>query len=191
VPVKLGAFVWIGSAAEASSADFLRRHRITHVLNCASDSIKSPGVLQEVGVQYLCLNARDEEGYPILKEHLGLAVTFLNEARDSGGQALVHCFMGTNRSVAIAVAYALHNVYYDYSYMGKAPLRRLRPSLRLGPRLRPKPSPRLEPKPFMKACHTLAEIIRYIAGHRPVLSNVSFVRQLVQLERKFKRLSAL
>jgi hypothetical protein len=43
----------------------------------------------------------------------------------------------------------------------------------------------------MKACHTLAEIIRYIAGHRPVLSNVSFVRQLVQLERKFKRLSAL
>ncbi len=88
-----------------------------------------------------------------MKEHLGLAFLFLNEARDSGGQALVHCFMGTNRSVAIAVAYALHNVYYDYSYMEKAPLRRLRPSLRLGPRLRPKasPSPRLEPKPFMKA----------------------------------------
>ena len=50
--------------------------------------------------------AEDEEGYNIL-EHYSEAHTAIEEARKTGGRALIHCIMGINRSAALATAYTM------------------------------------------------------------------------------------
>jgi hypothetical protein len=106
-PVQLFGFLWIGSAQDAGNPQFLRDKQITHVLNCAGSSCTNPAVIRDAGVTYMQLNALDVLGYPILHRHLDSASIILNEARDTGGNILVHCMMGMNRSVAIALGYLL------------------------------------------------------------------------------------
>jgi len=54
---------------------------------------------------YMEIDADDIPGYPILMLHYGQARRFFDEARESGGRALVHCELGVNRSATLAVAY--------------------------------------------------------------------------------------
>lgn len=142
LPVQLSGFLWIAGAKEANDMDFLQSRGITHILNCATDASTVPSVLHQVAVQYMCLQAPDTETYPLLARHMDAVVPFVNDARDSHGHILVHCFMGTNRSVTIALAYFLLT----------------------------DPSARL------------ADMVAHVARHRPVLSNASFVKQLVKLQ---------
>jgi len=54
---------------------------------------------------YMEIDANDIPDYPILMLHYSQARRFFDEARESGGRALVHCELGVNRSAALAVAY--------------------------------------------------------------------------------------
>jgi len=40
-------------------------------------------------------------------QHFDIAFDVIEEARKSGGRALIHCIMGVNRSGALAVAYTM------------------------------------------------------------------------------------
>jgi len=50
-------------------------------------------------------DAEDSE-YDMM-QHFDIAFDVIEEARKSGGRALIHCIMGVNRSGALAVAYTM------------------------------------------------------------------------------------
>jgi protein-tyrosine phosphatase len=100
-PVCLGDFLWISGLEAASSPEFISTHSITHIVNCGDDSTR--GFVPPT-VKYLQLNAEDDPEYNILR-HRGVVWAFLNDARFSGGVALVHCRSGCNRSVSVGLAY--------------------------------------------------------------------------------------
>ena len=52
---------------------------------------------------YALLDAEDDIGYD-MRQHLDAASAFIQAAYDAGGQCLVHCQAGINRSVFIVVA---------------------------------------------------------------------------------------
>jgi len=70
---------------------------------CYGNSIYDP--VQSGVTSYMEIDADDVPGYPILMLHYGQAKRFFDEARETGGRALVHCELGVNRSAALAVAY--------------------------------------------------------------------------------------
>ena len=114
-PGELLDYLFIGNMREARNPRVLRRFRITHVLNCAASPKSTSGEDEDCfrydpdtsGVTaYEEFEARDNDGYPILS-HFNRARKFIDEARDSGGRALVHCEMGVNRSGAICIAYMM------------------------------------------------------------------------------------
>lgn len=114
-PVHLAGFVWIGGVLEARSIGFLLMHRITHVLNCGTNV--TAGVLPD-GVFYMQLGALDTAEYDMGK-HAAAVEAFLDNARARGGQALVHCHAGANRSVTAALAY-LVGKGYDLAHLAFA-----------------------------------------------------------------------
>ncbi|XP_074565121.1 protein-tyrosine-phosphatase MKP1-like [Curcuma longa] len=96
--------VYLGGDAAARDRAALRRHGITHVLNCAGAACPDHfrGELE-----YSTLWLRDspaEDLAPVLYD----AFDFLERARAAPrGRALVHCRRGASRSAALVVAYLM------------------------------------------------------------------------------------
>ena len=88
----------------------LRRLGITHVLNCAGKKDYSRKLVDnpyaDDMIAYEEFEADDNEGYPIMM-HFTRARAFINQAKRTGGRALVHCEMGVNRSGALCIAYMM------------------------------------------------------------------------------------
>lgn len=109
-PVELLSHVYLGSQLHAESLKILRRHGITHVLNCAGylgpreKPEKSP--YEGLGIDYLEFKASDADDYD-MTQHFSQAIRYLDKVQQLGGRALVHCAMGINRSVAVAIAYIM------------------------------------------------------------------------------------
>lgn len=113
-PAQVLDHLYCGSRMDAHDRSLLRRLRITHVLNCAAGAghdpncVESPYKDDRSGVlRYMELDALDYPGYPIIRTHYRCAKTFIDEAKDSGGRALVHCELGVNRSAALCIAYSM------------------------------------------------------------------------------------
>lgn len=111
-PGELLDYLFIGNMREARNPRMLKRLKITHVLNCAANPGEGPERCfpydeELTGVtSYEEFPARDNDGYPILS-HFNRAKKFIDDARDTGGRALVHCELGVNRSGAICIAYLM------------------------------------------------------------------------------------
>jgi dual specificity phosphatase 12 len=103
----MGGRLWLGSKVTASSAGFFDRARITHVLNAGGP--EAAGFMASRAtwppVVAVSLPAQDVARYPILALHAAHAVQFVDDALSSGGNVLVHCHAGVNRSVALLAAY--------------------------------------------------------------------------------------
>ena len=56
---------------------------------------------------YLEIHADDTLGYPLLRLHYPSVRRFVDSALSTGGRALIHCELGVNRSVTLAVAYLI------------------------------------------------------------------------------------
>ncbi|KAI0227426.1 Dual specificity protein phosphatase 26 [Lamellibrachia satsuma] len=114
-PAQLLDHLYIGNKTDACNRSSLKRHKITHVLNCAASKdysvelVDNPYDAEATGVHgYLEFEALDNESYPILM-HFRQAKAFIDAALDQGGRVLVHCNMGINRSGAICVAYIMQH----------------------------------------------------------------------------------
>ncbi len=93
---------------------FVRKHRISHVINCAFPQ-DSPSWFHSVSpTRYVCLRALDSpvnnilNWYPLFEETLQ---RFLRASPD--GVVYVHCQAGINRSAFLALTYVCSKFYGD------------------------------------------------------------------------------
>ena len=95
--------IWLGSKYDVTDTMWMRDNKITHVLNCATPLERfDPSSV----VEYACLNADDDPGYPILALHFATVKEFMDRALERpDSQILVHCMAGINRSATLVLAY--------------------------------------------------------------------------------------
>jgi predicted protein tyrosine phosphatase len=95
--------VWFGPAGATHRAEFMTT--ITHVINC--DSSYGSTSYGAQAKHFLFLKSYDEETYPILEEHFERLCIYVDRAlQDPDARVYIHCYMGINRSAALAIAYA-------------------------------------------------------------------------------------
>lgn len=115
----LGApWLWLGRASNAKDVKWLRRHRVTHFVNCVSERQAPHKDVLSDGVRVLTLNSHDTDQYPLF-DHVDARRTnwdrvqsFLDQARrtyrDTNGHrgtTLIYCMAGLNRSASLLTAY--------------------------------------------------------------------------------------
>jgi hypothetical protein len=106
-PTKVFDFLYLGGEDEAMNKPLLSELGITHVINCAAGYCSTGTKYYGSAIQrYVEFEAEDDDGYDMM-QHFKEAHDVIEDARQSGGKALIHCLMGVNRSGALAVAYAM------------------------------------------------------------------------------------
>ena len=105
MPAAVAPRVLVGSVLHATAVHMLRSIGVTMVINVAAAQCRVPmSEFEAAGIEYHALEAKDEEGYPILEQHYPTVHALLKPVLGGQGRALVHCVAGRNRSVTLAVA---------------------------------------------------------------------------------------
>ncbi|CAN8269612.1 unnamed protein product [Cochlearia groenlandica] len=94
--------LFIGSVAEANNKDLLKISNVTHILTVAVALF--PPYPDDFAYKVIEVVDRYETD---LRVYFDECFSFMDEAIESGGGVLVHCFMGVSRSVTIVVAYLM------------------------------------------------------------------------------------
>ena len=100
-PTEIFRWLYLGTFENACDHEELKRIKITHILNCATEC-KNTNLPRNI--KELHLNINDYEGFEIY-DYFEQANEFLNNCKEDVGIALVHCKYGISRSVAFVIAY--------------------------------------------------------------------------------------
>jgi protein-tyrosine phosphatase len=105
--------VYVSGEDVARSAELLRRHGITHVVNCAGPSMDN---LFPEQFSYLKLQLHDSKEED-LSWFVYEVVGFIEDARRRNPQSrvLLHCLQGVSRSVSFAIAYVMWSANIDFT----------------------------------------------------------------------------
>lgn len=105
--------LYLGSIESAKNIELLRAHNITHIVNCAAAEVYSRTGKDfyeryNYPVEFLSIEADDMEDYDMVS-HAPQVIPFIDkgfEAKKSkGGNILVHCQAGMNRSTTMVCLY--------------------------------------------------------------------------------------
>ena len=124
-PVLPGLYV--GPLLYAKSRAWLRRHGITHVVNCTP---MAP-CFYSADLSYLRVPVRDEAAAPMAAS-FGACHAFARDAWRRGGGVLIHCHMGRSRATTLAAAIAMAEASLSWREALEA-VRSARPSARPNP----------------------------------------------------------
>ena len=107
-PAEICPHLYLGSMHHARDRQMLVSLGITHVLNCAAESVKTgQQYYQQSGVNhYKEFAAEDCKDYDVM-QHFEEMLNFVNEAKAQGGKVFIHCEAGVNRSGSLCIAYAM------------------------------------------------------------------------------------
>ena len=89
------------SLASAIEPELLAQHNITHIVSILQD-------WPSQGPHHLSIHLDDAEWENLLV-HLPRVCDFIDQALDSGGVVLVHCFGGISRSASCVIAYSKYS----------------------------------------------------------------------------------
>ena len=101
-PVEIAPGLFIGSVGAAMNKSALEAAGITHILTVAKDL----RAYYEAEFTYLVLPIGDTP-FDNIYDIIPAGVDFIDEAMQSGGSILVHCFAGKSRSTSIITAYLM------------------------------------------------------------------------------------
>jgi protein-tyrosine phosphatase len=101
--------IYLGCAQHAYSFQALKRHGVTHILNCARECVP----YFPDSFTYYNLPLRDEESQDIVSVLDG-ACEFMEACRKQNGRVLVHCFAGVSRSAAIVAGYLMRSMGIEF-----------------------------------------------------------------------------
>ncbi|KAI4369614.1 hypothetical protein MLD38_018037 [Melastoma candidum] len=110
MPSKIEDGLFLGSVGAANNKAALKRLHVTHILTVAH-SLK-PAHPDDFVYQVIAVPDREDTN---LRQYFDECFDFIDEAKQSGGAALVHCFVGRSRSVTIVVAYMMKTHGMSYS----------------------------------------------------------------------------
>ncbi|XP_010486100.1 PREDICTED: dual specificity protein phosphatase 1B isoform X2 [Camelina sativa] len=102
--------LFIGSVAEATNSDLLKSSNVTHVLTVAVALV--PPYPNDFVYKVIEVVDREETDLTVYFDE---CFSFIDQAIQSGGGVLVHCFMGMSRSVTIVVAYLMKKYGMSFS----------------------------------------------------------------------------
>ncbi|XP_076044039.1 dual specificity protein phosphatase 3-like isoform X3 [Oratosquilla oratoria] len=103
--------LYIGDMGAATNKEYLKHVGITHVLNTAQGNKittvnTKASFYEDSGIKYKGIQLLDVPSANI-KQYFDEGAEFINDALESGGRILVHCFMGISRSATIACAFLM------------------------------------------------------------------------------------
>jgi len=100
---KIAEHVYLGSDTVAKNEEVLRRHGITHVLNCVGfvcpEYFKSDFVYKTLWLR----DSPSEDITSILYD----VFDYFEDVRQQGGRVLAHCCQGVSRSTSLVIAYLM------------------------------------------------------------------------------------
>jgi protein tyrosine phosphatase len=91
--------------------DFVKKHNITHVINCAHPADSPAWFRTAFPDKYTCIDAQDTLNVYILYWFPHFEKTLRAFLRDGTGNVFVHCQAGVNRSGFLALAYVCKNFH--------------------------------------------------------------------------------
>ena len=95
--------------------EFLEKHSITHVINCAFDGDSPLWFRQTYPTKYKCLEAMDSLNVSIIGWYPMFERTIHQFLREEGSKCVyIHCQAGMNRSGFLALAFACHRLNMDF-----------------------------------------------------------------------------
>jgi len=105
LPVEIQPHLFLGDAKCARNMERISALGITHIINAGGPAARGVAAdYSSQGITVLEFDAEDEDGYPMLDNHLDNARAFIASAKGSGGKCLVHCVAGINRSGVLVAA---------------------------------------------------------------------------------------
>ena len=109
-PTQVFNWLYLGTFSNATDLEELKRIKIKYVLNCASECINRtlPKDIIELRLKII-----DDVDFDILS-FVEQSNDFINKAKLSGGNILIHCKMGRSRSVSLVIAYLIK--YHGYNF---------------------------------------------------------------------------
>lgn len=102
VPDQIEEGLYLGSISAANNRSALKSLNITHILTVAGSM--PPSYPNEF--KYKTIDVQDRHDINIA-QYFDDCFGFIDEAKEMGGNVLVHCFVGRSRSVTIVVAYLM------------------------------------------------------------------------------------
>lgn len=99
-PIEVIPGLWFGPYDYTYRPECLAT--MTHIVNCDSEE-SSTSTAARARLKFLHVPSQDKPSYKILDTHLERVRKFIEDAT----AAYIHCYMGSNRSAALAVALAL------------------------------------------------------------------------------------
>jgi protein-tyrosine phosphatase len=101
--------------------EFIEKYNITHILNCATDSVVPETVRENLGDKYFCINAEDSFNVDITSWFPIFEYKMDKFLRDSESKVVyVNCQMGINRSGFLTAMYASLKFGYEYEAVTRA-----------------------------------------------------------------------
>ncbi|CAG8616303.1 7314_t:CDS:2 [Ambispora leptoticha] len=104
-PSRILPFLYLGNLNHACNAGMLTALGITHVLSVGEDS-----KLNQRDFKVLFLDNLYDDGIDSLWKHLDNCVNFIENARETNGNVLIHCRVGVSRSATITIAYIMRQL---------------------------------------------------------------------------------
>ena len=95
-------FLFVNDAIAASDPEYIRKHSIKAIINCAGDHHPNPF---ESEIEYLTLKGVHDRANVKLSQHFASTSSFIDKHVSAGSNVLVHCTSGISRSSSIAIAY--------------------------------------------------------------------------------------
>ena len=106
--IEISKCIYISDYKNAQDIDLLKEYNIKYILNLAGSTTKTDKkILEENNIEYLEINSKDEEDYPILEKHWKRCRQFMIKAQTREKRCLVHCVQGINRSGVMVAAHHL------------------------------------------------------------------------------------
>lgn len=101
--------------------EFVNKHEITHIINCASDCDSPEWIPESFGNNYICLHAIDSFESDITLWYDSFESTMSSFLRASDCKTVyIHCQAGINRSAFLTLLYCCYRLHYNFEMTCKS-----------------------------------------------------------------------